>query len=95
MGPDGADGGLAAYEVVTGTPVAILESDFDFTASATCPAGKVVLGGGANIADPLEEVLFASSRPTVSGSTYGWSVTVLNYGGANTMTPYAICANAA
>jgi hypothetical protein len=80
---------------VTGTPVAVLGSDFVVTAAATCPAGKVVLGGGANIADPLQEVLFASSQPTVVGSTYGWSVTVLNYGGANTMTPYAICANAA
>jgi hypothetical protein len=93
-GPAGADGGLVAYEVVTGTPLAVLAADFDVTAAAVCPAGKVVLGGGANIADPLEEVFVASSRPTVSGATYGWSVTVLNYGGDNTLTPYAICANA-
>ena len=94
-GPAGRDGGLAAYEVVAGTPLALLEADFAVTAAAVCPAGKVVLGGGANIADPLQEVVFASSRPTVSDSTYGWSVTVLNYGGSNTLTPYAICANAA
>jgi hypothetical protein len=54
-----------------------------------------VLGGGANISDPNGEVYVSSSRPTVSGSTYGWSVTVLNYGGDNTLTPYAICAAAA
>jgi len=94
-GPAGADGGLVGYEIVTGAPLAVLGSDFVVTVAVTCPAGKVVLGGGANVADPLEEVSVASSRPTVSGSIYGWSVTVVNYGGDNTLTPYAVCANAA
>ena len=94
-GAAGADGGLAAYEVVTGTPLAVLVSDFVVTAAATCPAGKVVLGGGASVADPSGEVVVATSRPTVAGATYGWSVTALNYGGDNTLTPYAVCANAA
>ena len=95
MGAAGADGGLAAYEVVTGTPLAVLASDFVVTAAVTCPAGKVVLGGGANVGDPGGEVFLTTSRPTVSGTTYGWSVTAVNYGGDNTLTPYAVCANAA
>jgi hypothetical protein len=94
-GPAGADGGLAAYELVTGTPVAVAEADFVVSASVSCPAGKVVLGGGSEPAILDGDMFVVRSRPTLAGATYGWSVTVLNYGGANTLTPYAICANAA
>jgi hypothetical protein len=94
-GPAGADGGLAAYELVTGTPVAVAVEDFVVSASVACPAGKVVLGGGSDAAVLDGDMFVVRSRPTLAGATYGWSVTVLNYGGANTLTPYAICANAA
>jgi hypothetical protein len=94
-GADGDDGGLAGYEIVTGAAQSILEADFVVTTSAVCPAGKVALGGGASIADPMGEVLVTSSRPTVAGATYGWSVTLLNYGGDNSVTPYAVCASSA
>jgi hypothetical protein len=92
-GPAGADGGLAGYEIVTATPVAIAESDFVVSGSASCPAGKLAIAGGVAVGDPEGEVLLSESHPAAGGS--GWVVTVLNYGGANSMTPYAICAGAA
>lgn len=92
-GADGDDGGLAGYEIVIGSALPIAAADLVVTTSATCPAGKVALGGGASVADPMGEVLFTSSRPTVAGATYGWSVTLLNYGGDNSVTPYAVCAS--
>jgi hypothetical protein len=94
-GPAGADGGLEGYELVTGTPVAVAVEDFVVSASAACPAGKVVLGGGSDAAVLDGDMFVVRSRPTLTGTTYGWSVSVLNYGGANTLTAYAICANAA
>ena len=94
-GPAGADGGLAGYDLVTGTPVAVAEADFVVSASVACPAGKVVLGGGSEPAILDGDMFVVRSRPTQAGTIYGWSVTVLNYGGANTLTPYAVCANAA
>jgi hypothetical protein len=94
-GADGDDGGLAGYEVVTGAPQSILEADLVVTTSAVCPAGKVALGGGVNVADPAEGVFVTSSRPTSAGATHGWSVTLVNVGGDNTLTPYAVCASSA
>jgi hypothetical protein len=94
-GADGDDGGLAGYQVVTGAPVGILEADFVVSASATCPAGKVALGGGVNVADPAEGVFVTSSQPTLAGTVHGWSVTLLNLGADNTLTPYAVCASSA
>jgi hypothetical protein len=74
--------------------VAIAGSDFDVSGSAACPAGKVAVGGGLTLADPAGDVVVAESHPTAGGG--GWAVTVLNNSfDANSMTPYAICANAA
>jgi hypothetical protein len=92
-GADGDDGGLAGYEIVTGAAQSILEADFVVSASAACPAGKVALGGGVNVADPTEGVFVTSSQPTLAGTTHGWSVTLVNVGADNTLTPYAVCAS--
>ncbi len=89
-GAAGADGGLSGYEIVVGASVAMAFEDFVVTGSAACPAGKVAIGGGVEIADPEGEVLLTESHPLAGGS--GWAVTSLNYGGDNSMTPYAICA---
>jgi hypothetical protein len=68
------------------------------TATATCPAGKVVLGGGAFVSNnvspaaPLRTVL-TGSRPT---STTVWQATAvvttaLTGGAIATLTAYAVC----
>ena len=93
-GADGADGGLAGYQVVTGAAVTVTPFDFDVSATAMCPAGKVAVGGGASVADSASQIDIAQSYPAAGGA--GWSVTVHNYEeGDNTVTPYAICASSA
>jgi hypothetical protein len=93
-GPAGDDGGLAGYLIVPGAPVAIASSDFDVAASVACPAGKLAIGGGVDVGDSGLQVDISESYPIANGS--GWNVTVHNYEGTdNTMTPYAVCANAA
>ena len=64
------------------------------SAEASCPAGKLAVGGGVSLADPQDAVFVSQSRPTVGGA--GWAVTVFNFfEDTNTLTPYAVCANAA
>lgn len=93
-GAPGADGGLAGYEIVTGTPVAIDGSAFNVPVSVTCPAGKLATGGGVAVGNPALGVVMVDSRPTALGA--GWAVTVANFDDqANTATPYAVCANSA
>jgi hypothetical protein len=92
-GPAGADGGLAGYQIVTAPSVPIAASDFAVSGSASCPAGKLAVGGGLTVADPEGEVVLTESRPAAGGAD--WVVTVLNYGADNSITPYAICAAAA
>lgn len=92
-GTDGADGGLAGYEIVTGATVP-LAAGAVHSATVNCPAGKVVTGGGASVADPSLAGITVESHPLALGA--GWAVSVWNESsGASDMTPYAICANAA
>lgn len=101
QGPQGAPG-LSGYEIVT------VDSAFDSSAtkllSADCPAGKVVLGGGAyifpSLADPnrltAPVVLIASMPSTGNGVTPGWdaqSSEIAPYTYDWHMIVYAICAN--
>jgi hypothetical protein len=91
-GEQGPAGGLTGYEIVQGDPVAIDASEFDVPASVECPAGKVVLGGGATVDDSSLAVLFASSAPFENAGTFGWAVVVQNFEDAdNAVTVYAIC----
>jgi len=100
-GPQGAPG-LSGYEIVT------VDSEFDSSATkvlvADCPAGKVALGGGADIfpslADPNREtapvVLRASSPSIGNGVPAGWFAQVSEiapYTFPWHMTVYAVCAN--
>lgn len=103
-GPQGVPGapGISGYEIVT------VDSAFDSSAtkllSADCPAGKVALGGGADIfpslADPNHDtapvVLRASGPSTGNGVQAGWfaqSSEIGAYTFAWHMSVYAICAN--
>jgi hypothetical protein len=94
-GPTGATGpagGLAGYEIVTGAPVAIVPADIIKVVSASCPAGKVAVGGGVSFSNPERGVAVAESLPTALGA--GWTVTVQNFfPESNSATPYAVCAS--
>jgi hypothetical protein len=91
VGPAGADGGLAGYEIVTGSAVVLTGGEVG-SATASCPTGKAAVGGGVSVADPSVAGLMVESRPLALGS--GWSVSVFNdSAGDTTITPYAVCAN--
>jgi hypothetical protein len=92
-GADGEDGGLAGYEIVVGSAV-VLSAGQVLSATASCPTGKLAVGGGASVADPSIAGVMVESRPTAGGA--GWSASIFNDSEADTtMTPYAVCANAA
>lgn len=103
-GPQGVPGapGLSGYEIVSS------DSAFDSFAikvlSADCPAGKVVLGGGADLfpslADPNRDtapVVLRASEPSFgNGVQAGWvalASEIAPYTFDWHMAVYAICAN--
>jgi hypothetical protein len=92
QGPAGT--GVSGYQIVTGTLVTILASDFNVATSVDCPAGKVATGGGVSVQFPDRGLVMVDSRPTALGA--GWAVTVANFNEAlgNSVTPYAVCATA-
>jgi hypothetical protein len=85
---------------VTGTPVtsaANAARNTTVTATATCPAGKMLLGGGATVtstAAQKERVYLALSYPS---STTVWTavgvvgIASLGTGQTMTVTAYALC----
>jgi hypothetical protein len=92
-GADGADGGLAGYQIVTGTPEPVQGGDVE-TVSVSCPAGKLATGGGASVADPSAAGITVESFPLAAGA--GWRASVWNESDdSTTVTPYAVCADAA
>ena len=67
--------------------------------TATCPAGKLVLGGGAvttaaSLSD-ANEMAMKSSGPTGNNAWFVELVKSGGAGGAITITAYAICATVA
>jgi len=86
---------VSSYEVVTSPAMAFGDGGFG---GWSCPAGKVVLGGGFEATGPV-----AVSAPGTPGSVwphytfgpeeYGWVVRDNPDGSGNTITIYAICAN--
>jgi len=77
---------------VTGTAVPISGTDLNVSASVSCPAGKVAVGGGVSVGNPAGGVVLAESRPAALGA--GWAVTVINLSSdPNSATPYATCAS--
>jgi hypothetical protein len=70
-------------------------ADTRVTANVSCPAGKVLLGGGGRVTtnDTARKVSIQESYPS---STTTWTVvgvvqTTLAFGRTMTVTPYAIC----
>ena len=93
----GPPGGLSGYQIVPGASVPITYDDDYVAGTATCPAGKVAIGGGARLAaDYQTGIRMTQSYPTVSGDSYGWRVVVANnWYELSTLYPYAICATEA
>jgi hypothetical protein len=85
---------------VTGTPVtsaANAARNTTVTATATCPAGKVALGGGAQVtttAAQKERALLTASYPSAVGT---WTavgvvgIAALGAGQTMTVTAYVLC----
>jgi hypothetical protein len=102
QGPAGAAGGLSGYEIVS--DVTAFDSSAAKQFDVRCPAGKQVIGGGAQIfpslADPNRNtapVVLRTSIPT-SGGGEGWAAEALEtsaYTFQWDLTVYAICANVA
>lgn len=99
QGPPGP-AGLSGIQHITGTPVTILKSTSG-SATAACPAGKAVIGGGYS----TSEVNGSSANPGLmqinssyfDPNTSVWTVSGTNVagGGGNlslVLTAYAICA---
>ena len=73
------------------------------TATATCPAGKTLLGGGGSVTnsdttgDNPARVQMSASRPASGNSTTAWEVTLVeasvapNVNATLTANAYAIC----
>jgi hypothetical protein len=85
---------------VTGTPAtsaANAARNTVITATATCPAGKVLLGGGALVtttAAQKERALLIASYPSAAGTWTSQGVVAiaaLGVGQTMTATAYALC----
>lgn len=110
-GPPGADGatgpaGPAGSQRVVGTPVTLtsgflspIAADTLVPATASCPATKVLLGGGAHVTTTVSTkrlVVLASSYPSSTTTWTGIAVTTGSIGGvfggdSLTITAYALC----
>ena len=85
---------------MTGTPVTSAPNpprNTTVTATATCPLGKVALGGGARVtttAAQKERALLTASYPTASDT---WTavgvvaIAALGWGQTMTVTAYVLC----
>ena len=78
---------LGSHTIVSG-PIVTLPGGGYLPASATCPTGSVVLGGGESNTS-WGEVVLTDSQPTANN---GWLVYALNNGTSDeTVIPYAVC----
>lgn len=93
-GPPGATGsagapgldGLASFEYLAPDFTALRNTTTPFT--ATCPAGKVVVGGG--LSSVSQQIQIVDSHPTDDQT--GWSVTVRNNAASDqTVFAWAVC----
>ena len=81
--------GLAGVEIVTA--VSVRDSDPTHAVTATCPAGKTVIGGGAHIFDASGDAALDESyppRPRWHARAYEINATAANWH----IAAFAICA---
>jgi hypothetical protein len=78
------------YTVAQSSPITA-HNGVQTAGTVSCPAGTVVLGGGALVAAPSPTTTLASSYPMSNGS--GWNAAVNNTSGVDqTFTVQAVCA---
>jgi hypothetical protein len=86
-------GCLSGYEQITNTGSGPTSAGASASVTATCSAGKSVIGGGGSRTDVSETLYLRNSNPS---ATNAWTVTftcqTAGSCGASTMTAYAICA---
>jgi hypothetical protein len=91
VGPAGADGapGVSGWNIVTNTDT---NNNNFWSATATCPEGQTVIGGGAS---KTAGITFVSS--TYPSAIDSWTATAGSFfnGSSQTLTVYAICADVA
>lgn len=87
-GPAGAPGAFAPSKI-SYVVAPTLIGPRGGTATASCPAGAKVVGGGYT-STPSPGATIASSRATSDGS--GWAVTATNSGGPFSFSAVAVCA---
>ncbi len=75
QGPPGMPGGIAGLERVTTQVTFILARNASRGLTATCPAGKVVIGGAAGTGDPTFAIISSGPGPN---ATTQWSANFWN-----------------
>jgi hypothetical protein len=90
-GPQGPAGppGVSQRQVVTASTAT--DSSTPKQVTATCPAGKQAIGGGAGLTGPAGPALFAS-LPIGTNQWFGYGYEVNATGGAWRVTAYVVCA---
>jgi hypothetical protein len=90
-GPAGPAGppGISQKQVVNASTAT--DSSTPKQISATCPAGKQAIAGGAGLTGPTGPALFAS-HPVGNTSWLGYAYEVNATGGAWRLTAYVVCA---
>ena len=105
-GPPGPAGpqGEAGPVGINGWEVVLVDTETDSTpwkdAIAHCPAGKVILGGGAGHSGPLEDVAVGISEPfqAIEGEYRAWKAVAAEFNPTTVdwdLRVWAICANVA
>jgi hypothetical protein len=96
-------GSVAGYRVVTSKPQTVLPLS-QATLTASCPAGNVVLGGGAsintnvfgvnfNLTAPIDPTALSRRNVSTAMSPFAWQTVVNNNNEVNaSASPFAICA---
>jgi hypothetical protein len=91
QGPQGIPGGIAGLERVTTQATLTLGKNASSGVAATCPAGKVVIGGAAGTGNPTFAIISSGPGPN---ATTQWSANFWNTGNTQTrsVSVTAICA---
>jgi hypothetical protein len=96
-GATGATGPIGASTITAGTPVTITAGSgqgTEFSATAACPGGKVLLGGGANVTKVLSTDVIPLEESYPSAATTWTAKAVVDVGtSGGTLTAYVVCSS--
>jgi hypothetical protein len=100
MGPQGPTGSVSASNIVSDSTPAVdrsMNQGDTLTSTATCSAGKAMLGGGYQFATSgvatgdLTKVTVKHSYPSASNTWSAQMIVNAGLGGTITLTAYAVC----